>query len=389
MRFPPMTLQPAWRLSFYFGALFAVVGVVMPYWPVYLGDRGLSAVEIGLILSLGLWIKVLVNPLIAQWADRHGARRPVMLALCAIVIAAYAVVGLTDGVAMLAVFAVVASVAFAAIMPLGETTALTVVYDRGLDYGRLRLWGSLTFIAASMGLGSLLATEGADVVLWAILAIMATTLVACWLMPRVAVPKAEAGPAPLIRLLRQPVFVLFLAAASLSQASHAVLYAFGTLHWRANGIDDWMIGWLWAEGVIAEVVLFAFGAWLVNRVGVVGLLALGAAAGALRWFAYGFSSDLSLLLAMQVLHAFTFGATHLGAMHFIARAAPPAWAASAQSLYTAVSGGIAMGLAMWASGLLYDRYAGAAFFAMAAISAAGLVTALVLRRRWDGETLRA
>jgi len=384
-----MTLQPAWRLSFYFGALFAVVGVVMPYWPVYLGDRGLSAVEIGLILSLGLWIKVLVNPLIAQWADRHGARRPVMLALCAIVIAAYAVVGLTDGVAMLAVFAVVASVAFAAIMPLGETTALTVVYDRGLDYGRLRLWGSLTFIAASMGLGSLLATEGADVVLWAILAIMATTLVACWLMPRVAVPKAEAGPAPLIRLLRQPVFVLFLAAASLSQASHAVLYAFGTLHWRANGIDDWMIGWLWAEGVIAEVVLFAFGAWLVNRVGVVGLLALGAAAGALRWFAYGFSSDLSLLLAMQVLHAFTFGATHLGAMHFIARAAPPAWAASAQSLYTAVSGGIAMGLAMWASGLLYDRYAGAAFFAMAAISAAGLVTALVLRRRWDGETLRA
>ena len=67
--------RQALRLSFYFGAVFAVVGVVAPFWPVFLKARGLSAPEIGLLLSAGLWLRVLLHPLIAQWADRRGERR--------------------------------------------------------------------------------------------------------------------------------------------------------------------------------------------------------------------------------------------------------------------------------------------------------------------------
>jgi PPP family 3-phenylpropionic acid transporter len=83
---------------------------------------------------------------------------------------------------------------------------------------------------------------------------------------------------------------------------------------------------------------------------------------------------------LQLLHALTFGASHLGAMHFMARLVPPGAAASAQSLYSALSAGFGSGLVMLAAGSLYAAYGGAAYPFMALLSAAGLCGVLWLRR---------
>jgi len=163
-------------------------------------------------------------------------------------------------------------------------------------------------------------------------------------------------------------------------ASHAVYYAFSALHWRAAGLTSAAVGWLWAEGVIAEVVLFAVAGAVVARVGALRLMALAGVCGIVRWIVLGATTDLTALIAVQALHAGTFGAAHLGAMHFLARNAPAGLAASAQALYSAVSGGFAIGLAMLASGWLYTELGGRAFFPMAAMSAAGLGIALLLMR---------
>lgn len=380
----------AWRLSIYYGALFAAVGVFVAYWPVYLQHRGLTAAEIGLVLSAGLWAKVVVNPLLAQWADRRGLRRQPMVTLAVSVLAGYLLFPLVDGFAQILLLSVFCTVAFSAIMPLGESAALAQTQAHKLDYGRLRLWGSITFIATTWLGGFYLAQFGAGAVLLGAVVLVALVVGACALMPmRVAGTEASAGGSPLLRLLRQPVFLLFMLCVSCLQASHAVLYGFGTLHWRASGIADGMIGFLWAEGVIAEIVLFFAGTALLRRFGIPGLLMLGAAAGLIRWTAYAMSDELWLLLALQGLHAFTFGATHLGAMHFIARAVPPDWSASAQSLYTAVSGGLITGLATALAGPLYAAVGGGAFFMGSLLSAVGLFLAYLLTRRWSGGRLEA
>ncbi|HZD24801.1 MAG TPA: MFS transporter [Alphaproteobacteria bacterium] len=386
-----------WRLAAYFASVFGLVGVTLPFWPVYLSSRGLDAAQIGLLLSTALWLKVLVNPLVAQWADRRGLRRRPMMALCLIALAGYGSVALAGGFPAILAAGVVGMVAMAAVLPLGENLVLTMVYRHGLDYGRLRLWGSVSFILVSLVVGPLLGGRGAMVILAAMLALVAAAFFACRaLPPRVRATMddgqpsaADAAPAgaPLPGLLGNRLFLLFLVTASLGQASHAVLYGFGSLTWRGAGISDGMIGWLWSEGVIAEIVLFWLGARLLERIGVAGLLALGAAAGVVRWTAYGIGVGLPALLVLQVLHAFTFGATHLGAMHFLARAVPAPWSATAQSLYTAVSGGIVMGLATMAGAALYQRVAAEAFLAMTAMCAVGLALALVLARRWDGGVL--
>jgi MFS transporter, PPP family, 3-phenylpropionic acid transporter len=175
-------------------------------------------------------------------------------------------------------------------------------------------------------------------------------------------------------------FWIFVAAASALQASHQVYYGFGTLYWRSLGFSDLTIGFLWAEGVLAEILLFWQGQRFVARFGPVGLMVLGGVAGILRWSLAGVLSWLPFIVALQLLHALTFGASHLGAMHFLSRTMPLSAAASAQSIYAAVSSGLGSGLVMVAAGALYQDYGGGAYLFMTLLSAAGLLGAIRLRR---------
>ncbi|MDP6344909.1 MAG: MFS transporter, partial [Alphaproteobacteria bacterium] len=250
-----------------------------------------------------------------------------------------------------------------------------------------RLWGSVTFIAASVLGGPMLARFGPWSVLWAILALVLVVLLACALLPDERPARAARGSGPVLGLMRQPVFLLFLCTGGLIHASHAVLLGFGTLHWRSIGFSDGIIGALWAEGVIAEILLFVVSGRAVRRIGVANLLVLGAGGAVVRWTAMGLSDALWLAFVMQALHGLTFGAAHLGAMHFIARAAPDAWSATAQSLHGAVGGGIAVGLTMAAAGALYQRFDNGAYLVMAGVAALAVLAALMLARRWDGGPL--
>ena len=138
---------------------------------------------------------------------------------------------------------------------------------------------------------------------------------------------------------------------------------------------------LWAEGVVAEIVLFWYSARLVARLGPLGLMALGGIAAVLRWSLMGIVPGLAAAAVLQLLHALTFGASHLGAMYFMARSVPPGAAASAQSLYAAVSAGLGSGLVMLVAGALYGAYGGQAYLFMAVLSAAGLGGVVALARR--------
>jgi MFS transporter, PPP family, 3-phenylpropionic acid transporter len=192
------------------------------------------------------------------------------------------------------------------------------------------------------------------------------------------------GLADVAELARTAEFQLFLSAAGAVQAAHAVFYAFGVLHWQKLGIPNGAIGLLWATGVAAEIGLFAFSRSIVRKFGSVELIAAGAAAAIVRWLAMAFDPPFLILVPLQVLHALTFGATHLGAMHFIARTVGSERAGTAQALHASATNGIAMGGAMLLSGVLYARLGGQSYLAMALIAVLGLLASIGLMRRQPG-----
>ena len=379
-----MASSPALRLALFYAAIFLVVGIQLPFWPLWLKWRGMTTEEIGIILACASGIRAVTNPLIAHFADRRGERKRPIILLTWATFAVFALFSVTHGVWGILFVSLLQGILYSATFPLIETLALQTSALRKFDYGRVRLWGSVAFIAASLVSGRLLVGMPEPIILWLIIGGCILTALASHGLPDTRSPPAARHQVPVVRILSNRTFVLFYLAVSLLTASHAVYYAYSSLQWRAHVISADMIGWLWAEGVIAEVVLFAFSGAVVGAVGPARLILLSAVGGVVRWTITAVSTDLSVLLVVQLLHAFTFAAMSLGAVHFMLRATPAQFGATVQGLASGLSSGVAMGIAMAVSGWLYAELGGGAFLVMAGLSAAGGLVAFALGRLWSG-----
>jgi PPP family 3-phenylpropionic acid transporter len=369
----------ATRLALFYGAYFAAVGIHLPFWPVWLEAHGLTSTEIGSVLAAAFWPRIVTSLLIPSLADRFGDRRRPMILLAAVSLLGLVLFGLARDFPALLLLSLITGASWAAVLPLGEAVALREAKRRDLSYGRIRLWGSLTFILGAVGVGEWLKHAGPEIVLWSIAGAVAATLVACLLLPEERSRRESSGSTELRRLVRQPGLLAFVAAAGLIQASHAAYYGFATLHWRAAGHGELVIGLLWAEGVVAEVLLFAAAAPLLRRFEPIRLLALAGALAAMRWGLSGLSTELALLVPAQALHAASFGAVHLAAMHYLRDHTPPELHASAQGFYAAIGTALPFGLVTPVAGWLYGIAGGGVFWAMAALALAGTALAAAMK----------
>jgi PPP family 3-phenylpropionic acid transporter len=376
----------ATRVSLLFAAVFVIAGTQLPYLPVWLDWIGLSAREIAVVAAAPALVRVAVMPAIALAADRSGDHRRFLVLLAWGALAAALALTQCAGFWPILLLAVLFAAAAATVMPLTETVAMGGVRSAGLDYGRMRLWGSLSFIAASFCGGLAIDGFGAPAAVWLLAGGAALTVLAAHGLPRPigygSPPAAAAEPrlslADALGLIRSGPFVTLLLAVGAVQAAHAAFYAFGTLRWAAQGISGGWSGTLWAIGVAVEVGLMAFSGALVRRIGAVELVALGAAASVARWLAMGFDPPLAALVVLQALHGITFGATHIGAFYLMAETVAERRTGTAQALYAAITG-IAMGGAMLLSGQLYAALGGRTYWAMALLAGAGLAATLALR----------
>ncbi len=377
------------RFALVYGGLFLTIGIYLPYAPLWLEAQGFSDPAIGLVLAIPAWLRIATTPGLAILADRSGRRRRVLTALALLTLLAFVSLEVAAGLVAIVALHSLAALTQQPQMPLVEALAVRAAERRGFAYGRTRLWGSLAFVVANLGGGALVGALGPDWVLHLLVFGALLSLLAVLLLPAEAEPARPAGSQPAARvgaggrplaLLRRPDFLLVLASGALIQGSHAVYYAYSALDWSRGGLSEVMVGALWALGVMAEVALFWFGRPLLARFGALRLLALGGLAGGLRWPLMALTDDPLLLAPIQLLHALTFGAAHLGALTWLARAIPDVQAGTAQAVYSTAVGSLGVGSLMFAAGWLYGSFGAGAYFAMALTSLLGMVAALLLTR---------
>lgn len=391
---PPAQSDPAprnmaVRLAVFYAGYFLVGGVLFPFWPLLLEARGMRAEQIGLLLALALWLRAAAGPLVAWQADRSGDSKKPLIACAAAALAVMVTFYWAAGFWPLLFASFAFFFAYSSVGPLAETISLrTVSTERG--YGRVRLWGSVSFVAAAIAGGFLLDAQGslpAATIVTLLLITLAILLATSLVLPSAPAARAARGMAPLKTLLASKPFVLFILATAMIHAAHGVYYGFSTIHWTSQGYSHLTVGLLWGEGVVAEILLFAFGAPLVRRLGPIGLIAVAAGLGALRWAVLALTVELWIVALAQLLHAASFGAMHLGAMLFITRAVPDAYANSAQGLLGGLTYGAGLGAGLLLAGWLYGLYGVDAYWANAALSALAVPVTLWLALAWRGQVI--
>lgn len=379
---PAITDNFAAWLSMFYAAHFLVLGMSMPFFPVWLAAKGLDPGAIGLVLAAPMLARLATTPVLTGIADRFDALRGTLMAAALALPLGYCLVGLSSGFWPILLMVALVSSTFGSIFPLSDAYALKGLPARGGVYGRVRLWGSAAFVVGNLGAGLVADLIRPIDLIWMIAATSClVALVALGLSPLgvAAPPRAAAGSA--LGLLRTPAFLVITAAVALIQASHALYYGFSALAWANAGLDGRVIGVLWALMVVVEIVLFAYSARLPSSLGPIPLIGLGAAGAVVRWSVMALDPPVYVLPFLQALHGLSFACTHLGSMMFLVRAAPPGLAATAQGYFT-LALGLVMAAFMAASGRLFAAYGVRAYAAMALAAALGGVLVIVAQRLW-------
>lgn len=366
------------QISLFFGAIFLPVGIYIPYFAVWMKDLGLSAQDISLVLTVPLITRVIFTPIMAALADKFGDRRLTLRIYASLYALTFGLILLNNSLPWLVIVMVLSNLFMCAIIPVSDSLAMAGVRRFSLDYGRMRLWGSAAFIAGNLLGGLVIDLWSASHIIW--LLVVANCLQVGFALLLPSDPRLEDGKNlttgtrmdwQQLSQFAQISFWLILLSVALMQASHSLLYGFGTIYWQEVGVSSNMIGFFWAASVLAEIVLFTYSRHISSLINWNSLLILGAIGATIRW--WGMAQDLSDFgyMLLQLLHALSFAASHLGIIFFIGEVVEDELSGTAQGLYTMLSG-LCMAVATYLSGGVYEQFGGQAFLMMGGISLVAL-----------------
>jgi PPP family 3-phenylpropionic acid transporter len=384
---PGLLQSRAARVALAMACLFAANGVTMVFLPRWLeGARGLTGAEIGAVIALAQLARVGTGPLVAFWADGAADRRtPLRLISTATLIAYAAFFFVTRDFPSVLALGFVALSLGAMAGPFMEGAMLRATSSGRIPYGVARGVGSIAFVLANIAAGFSIALYGVDAVPAGMLTALALFALSTWfaLAPDPAMHAVHARlpgaqMAAVKALLRNRRFLILIAACGLIQSAHAFFYSFSTLTWRGQGLSADTIGLLWSIGVVVEVAFLWTLPFFERRVSPEMLILVGGAGAVVRWICLGFAPLGLVLWPLQMMHALSFAAVHVGAMRVLSREAPDAAAGMAQTFYAVLSGGLLLGLATLGSGLLYDSVGARGYWAMALMALAGAGLSLLL-----------
>lgn len=367
--------------GFYF-FYFATLGGLIPYLGLYLHSIGFGPGAIGSVMAL-LMSSRIVAPLVWGWLADHRERRMVFVRLASLLtLVAFSGMYLARQFWWIAAVVFVFGFFWNASLPLLEATTMSHTGSDPGAYGRVRLWGSIGFIASVLVLGVVIDRYGAWSVLPALSLLMSGTGLLALSLPEAELRGRIDHPGPLRQaLLRREVFA-FLLACFLMQVSHGPYYTFYSLYLAGQGYPKSVIGALWAFAVLCEIGVFLSMRRLLARIALRPVLLASFALAVLRWLLIGyFPGHLAILVFAQALHAATFGAFHAAAMQMIHRFFTGRHQHRGQAIYGSASIGLGGAVGSFWAGRAWTVLGPTATFTLAALIAglAFLVALLLLR----------
>nr|WP_064495548.1 MFS transporter [Pseudomonas chengduensis] len=332
---------PYWRLSGFYFFYFALLGGTAPFLALYFDHLGFSPARIGELIAIPMLMRCLA-PNLWGWLGDHTGQRLLIVrfgALCTLV--CFAGIFFSQSYAWLALIMATHAFFWHAVLPQFEVITLAHLREQAARYSQIRLWGSIGFIVAVVGLGLLFEWLSLDAYPAALLVIMAGIVVSSFWVPNAqpVLRPSTLESEGFVHQLRRPGILAFYLSVGLMQLSNGPYYTFLTLHLEGVGYSRGAIGLFWALGVVAEILLFLVMARLLQRYSLRAVLLASFLITAVRWLLLGsLPQYLPVLLLAQCMHAATFGAFHAACIHFVQRSFADRQQGQAQALYVSLAG---------------------------------------------------
>jgi PPP family 3-phenylpropionic acid transporter len=358
-----------WRLSRFYFFYYFFVGSFVPYWGIYLQSENFSPSSIGILLSL-FQISRIVAPNFWGWLADHTGHRVKWIKLTSF-LGLIGFIGVFWAKGFFWIFLVMSALSLftSSTLPLAESLTLAHLATSDGHYSRIRLWGSIGFIVASLLLGYLIDLQGINILLWVLLIAQAIIFFLSNTIPETKEIHHKKNDLSIWKIIKTPSVVALLIGCTLMVSAHGVLYNFYSIYLKEHGYSSATIGWLWAVGVICEIFIFMLMPKILRRYSLKTILLMSLFLGVIRFILIGASPDhFYLLLIAQMFHAATFGSFHAASIEVIAYFFKGRNQSRGQAIYNSVAYGIGGTIGGLGGGYLIQYLGGQLGFMIAAIS---------------------
>ncbi|HIP95088.1 MAG TPA: MFS transporter [Leucothrix sp.] len=367
------------RLSAYYFFFLAALGAFVPYWPPYLKSLNFTPVEIGELMAIVLLTKLIAPYFLGWLADRFHRRLVIIQVSTFLSAIAFAGVFIDSSYWGLVIIMGIFGFFWNSSLPLFEALTLNHLGDDTHQYSRIRLWGSVGFIVMVAGLPMIIDSYDISILpVILIVLLLVNGLTSLLVKDKQNTEKAKTNTElRLIELLKKPMVIALLASCALQSMSHGAYYTFISIYLDDHHYSGTVIGYMWALGVIAEIVLFLFAYKLLHRFGIYRLYTIALLITSLRWVILALWVDtFAALIFAQLLHAASFGLFHVTAISLTHLLFPGQMQGRGQALYAGLSFGLGGALGSWLSGNTWESFGSTwTFLASATIALLGAMIA--------------
>jgi PPP family 3-phenylpropionic acid transporter len=334
---------------------FGVMGVILPYFNLYCYHLGFSGFQIGVLSSLRTLATALFPMLWGMLADRFLIRRPIYIACNIISMGAWGLYLLTTDFSLMFAITALYGFFYAPIISFLESFSMDLLGSQKKGYGRLRAWGSLSFIVVVVLVGRAIDAASTEIILVLVLAGSMLQALCSFAIPRGA-SKKTSGPAAVAvaRPFLKRRTVVFLFCAFVMLFSHGTYYGFFSIHLENLGYSGMFTGMAWALASLSEIGVMLASEKIFKRFSYQKILIFTFFAAGCRWIMMGMVISAPLILFAQLLHALTYGAFHVASILYMDELSPEEAKTTGQAINNAVTYGMGIMAGFLFNGYFFD-----------------------------------
>ena len=338
-----MTKSLYWELSKFYYLYYAFVGLFTPYWGLYLTSLKFSPIQIGLLLALFQFGRV-VSPNIWGWLADRTNKRSQWVRLIAMMGSIFFVYSFFANSFYEILFIMMSmSIFTSSTIPLIESLTLAHLSSGkgNFDYSKIRVWGSVGFICAALFMGFGIDFFGIKALLFVLLSVQILIYFQSLRVPEHVSDIKNEARRPILNVIKDPQVIAVILGCTLMVSSHGLLYNFYSIYLNTLDYSSMVIGALWAVGVICEILIFLCMPKILKLVDLKQVLLISLILAVARFFLIGtFADNLWVLIFAQTLRAATFGSFHVASVQIIEYFFHTEHHARGQSLYNSITYGV-------------------------------------------------
>ena len=374
-----------WLSTNYF-LQFAVNGVFLPFWILYLtGVKNLTVLEASTIFSMLYLARFLggifLNPYLLK---RYNISLSLKISVIAGILLALSY-GITSNKIILTLITFMFGLVYYTVAPFIESLASLFLKEEGIDYGKARTWGSVSFTLVGIAAGGIIGYVG-SVALYYILIILLVLYVVFMFLPQpklvrtLTVNKSDNNNTGKLYswVLKDKNAILLILVIFLYQLSHTAYNNYNALYLESMNISaKWMSGLILNISVIAEILFFIFSKKIIGKIKPTQLLVFCGIGAIIRWLMLAIFHNIYVFVVMQTFHAITFAVGHIAFILILNNRFNTEKIIDMQILYTAICYQLSMTIGLYIMGAIWDINSSLVFYVSAGIALVGTIFARI------------